>query len=203
MAPSQLTSSTWTIRFRHHRTTVLLPIDQSQSIASVKSDLFAALQQTTPTGRLSDATPLPDSPDDILLAKPNDINDAEAGWTRLRAEKGGKETPVARSKGKGKAGAAADGLEGETLKSLGIKDNALLAFKFVSSSKEEAKKAKSKSVFGGSADDDADELAGMDVDGEEDDGATAEQWDVVMPSWEDQYGVTNAGDAGALKEFDK
>jgi len=35
------------------------------------------------------------------------------------------------------------------------------------------------------------------VEDEEDD----EEWDVVIPSYEDAYGVENEGDVGGLKEF--
>lgn len=199
MAPTQPSPATWTIRFRLHKTTVLLPIDPLQPISSIKSDLWSALQQTSPDGTLSDSTPLPDSSDDILLARPIDINDAAAGWKALTVP-GGNDGGGggAAKKGKGKAG---EGLDAESLKSLGIKDNALLAFTFASSTQFRSQPAKNSRVGtdgGGSLDDDTDGMEGL----EDEDGETKEEWDVVMPGWEDQYGVVNVGDAGALKEFD-
>lgn len=200
MAPTQPISTMWTIRFRHGKTTVLLHVDPLQNIASIKAELWAVLTQTESTDSQTNAPSIPDSPDEILLARPLDINDATQGWKGLTVPETSNGTATkakasAKGKGKGREGAAVEGIDAESLKSLGIRDNALLAFKFVSSTSQSSHDEVPATDI--NADDEDEDM--NDTDGE---GARKESWDVIMPAWEDQYGVTNTGDAGALKEFE-
>jgi len=74
----------------------------------------------------------------------------------------------------------------ESVKAAGMRDNAVLAFRW----DEKGKKAVVEDE--GDGDEELD-LVGDDSEGEE--------WDVVLPSFEDQYGVDNEGDLGVQREF--
>lgn len=172
-------ATTWTLRLKHHKTTVLLHIDPLQTLSSVKSHLLTALQQTCPSNEISGRT-LPSNADDFALAKPQDVHDVSLGWERIDGVSEGDES--GKGKGKGRADWAKD-----TVKGAGVKDNGVLAFQWET---EEEKREREKKE---------------DAADEEDDLGLGEEkrweWDVVIPSWEDAYGVENQGDVGALKEF--
>jgi hypothetical protein len=81
----------WCLRFKLNRATILLHVDAQQTFGSIRAELLAALQATHPSGifkgTLRDGTPveypLPTTSEDIALAKPNDINDLNAGWETI------------------------------------------------------------------------------------------------------------------------
>lgn len=189
--------STWTVRFKRHKTTVLLHADSQETIASIKQELLNALRETSSDG-ITEGTPLPDRPEEIYLARPRDINDHSAGWKRVAdcqgAGRGRGRAVPSKGKGKEKEGSSRPpkGVDAESLKTLGFKDNAVLAFKFASEveSEGDAKKRKADAM-------EEDELT---FEGEDEDDIQ-EHWDVMIPKWEDQYGVENEGDVGAMKEF--
>ncbi|KAK3063164.1 hypothetical protein LTS18_002549 [Coniosporium uncinatum] len=164
--PIQPNSSTWTVRLKHHKTTIVLHIDPLQTLASLKEDLLLALQQTC-THQTLRGKQLPSAAGAFAIAKPRDPLDVARGWERLPAGK--------------KA-------DRESVKAAGLRDNAVLAFRW----DEKGKKA----VMGGEEEGDGDEGLGLDGDGRE-----GEEWDVVLPSFEDQYGVENEGDLGMQREF--
>ena len=122
---------TWTIRLKHHKTTVLLHVDALQTIATLKKELLAVLNEIAPNG-LNGHT-LPSSASDIRLAKPVDPLDLSQGWDTLDDGSNDDldnpfnmdENDVAKPKTK-------KVLESENLKAYGIKDNAVLAFRFKS-----------------------------------------------------------------------
>ncbi|KAF4312741.1 hypothetical protein GTA08_BOTSDO11856 [Botryosphaeria dothidea] len=148
-------STTWTLRFKHDKTTVLLHADALQTLTSIRTELLHALRETSPDGIAG--KPLPSDPQDIQLAKMKDTSDPDKGWVLLTGT-GGR----AGSKGKGKSGAG-DG----SLKAEGVKDNAVLAFRWgVSAGTKEA----------GEED--------MDI---EDEGGDEDGWDVAWPKYEDTY----------------
>lgn len=193
MTTAEPSPATWTVRFRYHRTTVLLHIDPLQSVASIKADLLSALRQTSPEGKLEGSIDLPESTEDIQLARPLDINDPSAGWRGLQVPDGNSAAGkgrIPKSKGKAKEGSDPVGLDAECLKSLGVKDNALLAFSFTTLRANGARKQPEDGT-----NDEGDDMA-------EDSEDEHESWDVVMPTWEDQYGVVNQGDSGAIKDFE-
>lgn len=195
MAPTVPSPSTWTIRFKHHKTTVLLHIEASQTISSIKEELLNVLKQTCPDGT-SEGTLLPESGEEIQLARPLDINDVSAGWRRLAAGDSVGKGKMSKGKGKEKAGSeiTAKGVDAESLKSLGFKDNAVLAFRFASEIEaEELSGRKTQTDVLGDEDDEM----GL----EEDEGDIKENWDVVIPTWEDQYGEETKGDVGAIPTF--
>ncbi|KAI9658964.1 MAG: hypothetical protein M1821_001924 [Bathelium mastoideum] len=176
MAPITLSPLTWTVRFKHHQTTVLLHVDPTQSFSTIKSELLHALQESHANG--VNGIALPSSPEDILLARPNDAMDPSAGWTGIDddaaladGDDDGEERNQGKNKGKAKRkmGGAADCMQGA-----GFKNGACLAFKF--------------------KDGDSDDW--VDVGG-----VREEKWDVLIPSYEDQFDVTQEGDVGVRPEF--
>ncbi|KAF2237134.1 hypothetical protein EV356DRAFT_496667 [Viridothelium virens] len=175
MAPITPSPLTWTIRFKCHKTTVLLHLDPTQSFSSIKAELLRALQESHPDG--INGTSLPLEFEDILLARPNDPMDANAGWTGIDNdaafvdddEDGEPKKGKGKGKGKGKTGTATDCMQGA-----GFKNGGCLAFKFKN----------------GDADD------WSDIGGVGD-----EKWDVLIPSYEDQFDVRQEGDVGVRPEY--
>lgn len=180
-APSPLT---WTLRLKHHKTTVLLHCDPLQTFRSIKTALLAALNETNPDGTLNNRV-LPSSPHEIILGRPVDLNNPEEGFLLGEWEKarGGLDAGESEGAGKGKGKRKSIAGEGtgakDCLKGAGLRDGAVLAFKW----------------------------GGKDEEGEEDEdvemrlGEKEENWDVIIPAYEDAYGVENTGDVGGRKEF--
>ncbi|EOD48444.1 hypothetical protein GTA08_BOTSDO11856 [Neofusicoccum parvum] len=116
MPAVQPSSTTWTLRLKYHKTTVLLHADALQTLSSVRAELLQALRETSPDGIAG--KPLPTNPGDLQLAKMKDTSDPEKGWALLTG------AATSGTKGKGKTGG-----EG-SLKAEGVKDNAVLAFRW-------------------------------------------------------------------------
>ncbi|KAK3052990.1 hypothetical protein LTR09_006054 [Extremus antarcticus] len=178
--PTAPTPRTWTLRFKHHRSTILLHIDPIQTLPSIRRDLLAALTQTNPTGTFNTHT-LPQNPDEILLAKPVDINDLSLGWETLASTS--TTDSETSGKGKGKASSTASSVtKGKNSlqdcpQGAGLRDGGVVAFKFKGQGGDE----------GGVRDtqeEDEDEI----VVAEEDRGPRRELWDVVVPTLEETYG---------------
>jgi hypothetical protein len=117
---------TWTIRLKHHKTTLLLHVSPMQTLTTLKEDLLAVLQERSSS--TFNNHPLPSSPSDILLAKPNDPFDLSQGWDALEEPDEledpfniDEDAPKPRTK---------KTTESENLKAYGVKDNAVLAFRF-------------------------------------------------------------------------
>ncbi|KAI7169217.1 hypothetical protein D0869_11572 [Hortaea werneckii] len=173
--PINLNSQTWTIRFKHQRTTVLLHVDPQQQLDSVRAELLKALGQVCPDGFLHGHR-LPDSEADILLAVPTDINDLNLGWDavdRDEAVENAIEEEKGSGKGKGKAGVtgkgkASAGRSSDCPQTVGFRDGGIVAFKF--RTQREAERD------GNMATDEA--LVS---------GGEKEQWDVVVPTLDETY----------------
>ena len=136
----------WTLRFKQHKTTILLFVQQSQPFDSIKRDLLEAIQATNIKEVNGNALPL--DPEDIELGVPRDKNDINKGWVPLKIP----EAEEADVKGKGvKKGSVLN----ESPLGAGLKDGAMLAFRFTKGAAED----------------------GMDLD---------EEWDVIMPSYDDE-----------------
>jgi hypothetical protein len=113
----------WTLRFKLHKTTVLLFVLESQSFTTIKSNLLAALKSTG-VKEINGKT-LPDSGEDIVFGVPVDKNNIEKGWVDLViTEPEDEERVVSLPKGVRKTV-----LNGSPL-GAGLKDGAMLAFKF-------------------------------------------------------------------------
>lgn len=130
---AQPTPSTWTLRLKSARTTVLLHIDPLSTFSFIKSSLLTAL---TETGfAQSDHTPsltLPSSPSAIQLGRPLDPLDPSAGFVLGEWETQPEDEEVAidegKGKGKGKAVRETGGMD--CAKGAGLKDGAVLAFRW-------------------------------------------------------------------------
>jgi hypothetical protein len=119
---------TWTIRLKHHKSTVLIHVEPLLTLSTLKEELLAILNDVAHSGYFN-GTKLPSSPSEILLARPVDPLEISLGWEPLEPEDE-PEDPfnIDEDAPKGKA----KKLESENLKAYGVKDNAVLAFKFKS-----------------------------------------------------------------------
>lgn len=178
----------WCLRFKLNRSTILLHVDALQTLSSVRAELLVALQATNPDGifkgTLRDGMPveypLPANPEDIVLAKPKDINDLNAGWETigdLNDELVFDEDVG--SKGKGKATAAAKASSknaNDCPQGAGLRDAGVVAFRF----RLPDEKARRQRLMDGDLD--VDEIAkdGMGIDDS--------PWDVIVPTMEETYG---------------
>lgn len=174
---------TWTLRIKNNRTTLLLHVDPLQKLSSVKSEILKAVQQTHPDGHLNGIT-IPTQAEDILLAKPIDINDLSVGWEPLEphADKLLEGGDSGKGKGKAVAGSSTSKKDGaknsakDSPQGAGLRDGGIVAFKF--RTERERMYAEWKRVDG---DEDGDES----MLAEEESG---EEWDVVVPTLEETYG---------------
>lgn len=142
----------WTLRFKQHKTTILLFVSQNQSFGSIKSDLLEAIKATG----IHDINgcALPTNPDDIMFGVPVDKNKPSKGWIDLEIpEIDGDEDAGGKSKGVRQSSV----LNASPL-GAGLKDGAMVAFKFR-------------------------EQGAEDVDN-----ADSNDWDVIIPSYDDEYG---------------
>nr|POE63030.1 hypothetical protein CFP56_03933 [Quercus suber] len=159
---------TWTLRFKHHRSTIILHVDPLQKFPLVRLELLKAIQQTSQNGQLNNVD-IPNDSNEILLAKLVDNNNLRAGWEQMEREEedlfNGEDV-----RGKGKAKASAKSTSRSTMKDCpqgaGLRDGSIVAFKFKSESQAEGQ----------------DTLDGESLVGE------PEVWDVVAPSMEETYG---------------
>ena len=118
----------WTLRFKQHKTTILLFVQQSQSFDSIKRDLLDAIKATNIKEINGNA--LPSDPEDIELGLPRDKNDVSRGWVPLKIP----EADEADVKGKGvKKGSVLN----ESPLGAGLKDGAMLAFRFTEGDAED------------------------------------------------------------------
>ncbi|RAL07528.1 uncharacterized protein BO97DRAFT_408978 [Aspergillus homomorphus CBS 101889] len=154
---SQPDPLSWTLLFKKHRTTVLLMLPPSETVAAAKNALLRSLQARGLTDINGDVIPVNAS--DIELGIPVDRNDLEKGWTRLEADDPDFNVADAPKRGAGKKAAGS-----LTLLAADLKNGQSIAFRFQKSTGEESEKNE--------------ELADQDL---EDPG-----WDVVLPAFEDE-----------------
>lgn len=142
----------WTLRFKQHKTTVLLFVTQGQSFTSIKADLLEAIRATGV--REINGKGLPTKSDDIILGVPIDKNDFSKGWVNLEIpELEGDET------GSKSKGVRKNSVLNASPLGAGLKEGSVLAFRF-------------KKVSG------EDEISTDDND-----------FDVIMPSYEEDTGM--------------
>ncbi|KAL9009322.1 MAG: hypothetical protein Q9173_005638 [Seirophora scorigena] len=108
-----------TLRFKKHKTTILLLVSRQESFTSVKARLQDAIKSTGVT-QIS-GQPLPQNADDIILGVPIDNNDPNRGWIDL-------EIPDIEDDGGKKA--KKQSVLNATPLGAGLKDGMVLAFKF-------------------------------------------------------------------------
>lgn len=114
----------WTLRFKLHKTTVLLFVDKTQSFSSIKSDLLNALGQRGLKDLNGEA--IPRDPEDIVFGLPVDKNDLSQGWVGLEIPSQEIEDENGSKK---KIGGKNSVLNASPL-GAGLKDGSVLAFKF-------------------------------------------------------------------------
>lgn len=131
---AQPTPSTWTLRLKSARTTVLLHADPLSTFASIKSALLTALRETG-FAQSSDgaAITLPSTPSAVQLGRPLDPLDPSAGFVLGEWEATDADDDVAIDEGKtssskGKGKKESSGLD--CPKGAGLKDGAVLAFRW-------------------------------------------------------------------------
>ena len=119
------TPSTWTLKFKRDKITVVLFVQPDQSFASIKQAFLEALEARKIT-RFEDQA-VPKSSNEIMFAKLRTVNDTESGWESLTPPSQGGDPSETRGSNKRKlsGGGRLDCPVG-----LGLKDGAILAFKF-------------------------------------------------------------------------
>lgn len=145
-------SQHWTLRFKQHKTTILLFVSPNQSFGSIKSELLEAIKATGI--RDLNGYALPANADGIIFGIPVDKNDPGKGWVGLNIpEIDGDEDAGDNSKSVRKGSVL-----NESPLGAGLKDGAMIAFKF----REEG--------------------------GEDADNPDRDNWEVIIPSYDDEYG---------------
>nr|POE92365.1 hypothetical protein CFP56_70436 [Quercus suber] len=174
MTPSiSISPRTWTLRFKHHRSTIILHVDPLQKFPLVRAELLKAIQQTNVGGQLN-GVDVPSDCDAILLAKLKDNNNLRSGWEQL--EKNDEDLFADDDmKGKGKAKAPAKSSNKSAVRDCpqgaGLRDGSMVAFKFKSEAQAE----------------------GNGILDDEPFLSEPETWDVVIPSMEETYGDQDEG----------
>ncbi|OKL56383.1 hypothetical protein UA08_08338 [Talaromyces atroroseus] len=130
----------WTLRFKKHKTTVLLMLPAQESIPSTKEKLHNALKSRNV--REINGDPVPENPADIEFGVPIDRNELEKGWVRLALQTGEAEHEGKNGAGRPKKGSLADSLQGAD-----IRDGQAIAFRFKRASGGEGDGAESDEDF--------------------------------------------------------
>ncbi|KAF3399189.1 hypothetical protein DPV78_006590 [Talaromyces pinophilus] len=122
MSPDPLS---WTVRFKKHKTTVLLMLPAQESIQSTKEKLHSALKARGLTQINGD--PIPEDPSEIEFGTPIDRNELEKGWIRLNVpvEENGDNATRKSGAGRPKKSSLTDSLQAAD-----IRDGQAIAFRF-------------------------------------------------------------------------
>ncbi|EED16570.1 conserved hypothetical protein [Talaromyces stipitatus ATCC 10500] len=122
MSPDPLS---WTLRFKKHKTTVMLMLPAQASIQSTKEKLHSALRSRGLSQINGD--PIPDDASQIEFGTPIDRNDLEKGWVRIdpKVDENGDSETKKPSAGRPKKGALTDSLQAAN-----IRDGQAIAFRF-------------------------------------------------------------------------
>lgn len=132
------TPRTWTLRFKHHSTTVLLEVEPLQKLPEVKTELLIALTETHPSGQINGYT-IPKNVDYVQLGRAVDRNNLKLGYVSIDKQEENGETP---GKGKGKVAAnattkaAASQLK-DCPQGAGFRNGDVVAFRFSDPSEEQ------------------------------------------------------------------
>lgn len=172
--------TTWTLRLKARKTTVLLHVDPLQTFASIKSQLHAALLETSlHDPHTNETIDLPASPSDIQLGRPVDRADPDGGFVLGEWEitpSDDEEDKDTKGKGKAKAKNTPAGVVKDCPKGAGLKDRDVLVFRWPGDG------------------------TGWENEGE--DASTGGMWGVKLASFEDSYGVQNGAELGSGGEFE-
>jgi len=152
ITPSPLT---WTLRFKHHKSTTLLHVDPLQSMDSMKSELLRALQIIHTNHRLPNGTAIPSKSSDVIFGIPVDVHDLSLGWKRVDADDDDFEDDA---QTKNKKSVRAAGFPKDNPTAAGLKDGSVVAYRFTTDGAQEDEG-----------------ISGVEED----------KWDVVLPSMDD------------------
>lgn len=161
MAPKP-TSQTLTLRLKHHKTTIFLHVERTQTFSSIASDLLETLTQRNPDGQFA-GRPVPSDPAAVKFGRCIDDSDPDAGWEEIptgASNDDGEEKQARRKSGDRRKSV----LEADCPNAIGLKDASMLAFRFVDLDPD-ARNGE------GDVTDGLDEKRG--------------QWDVVLPGFDD------------------
>ncbi|KAL8811679.1 MAG: hypothetical protein Q9223_001480 [Gallowayella weberi] len=114
-SPQQLT-----LRFKCHKTTILLLVSPHESLSSVKEKLLKAIKATQVVE--INGQPLPSDPDHVIFGVPADPNEPNGPWIEL-------EIPEPEDNTR-KKGSKKPGVLNATPTGAGLKDGSVLAFRF-------------------------------------------------------------------------
>lgn len=130
--PSKPSPATWTLRFKHSNSTILLEVDPLQKLSSVRTELLHALHESNPSGKINDHD-IPQNADDILLGRAIDRNKLALGYTDIDKDATESSADVS-DKGKAAVGAlkAKPGSSklSDCPQGAGFRDRDVVAFKF-------------------------------------------------------------------------
>ncbi|KAF2119762.1 hypothetical protein BDV96DRAFT_352960 [Lophiotrema nucula] len=176
------TTTTWTLRLKNRKTTVLLFVDPLETFASIKERLLDALKEAPlrdPDSK--EVVELPSDASHLQLGRPTDAMDPRSSfqlgeWEFNTSDDDGDVKGKGKAPGKGRPKKSEGDLAVESSKQCpkgaGLKDNSVLAFKWA----EE-----------------------YDAGDEDDPMGEAQYWPVQIASYEDLYGEQNEGDVGGGK----
>lgn len=116
-----LDSSTWTLRFKIHKTTVFLFVTPTQSFTSIKADLLEAIKATG-LKEINNIS-VPADPEDIIFGVAQDRKDPSRGWTGL-------EIPELDDLTGAKKGVRKGSVLNQTPQGAGLINGQAMAFKF-------------------------------------------------------------------------
>ncbi|KAF2090095.1 hypothetical protein K490DRAFT_54508 [Saccharata proteae CBS 121410] len=109
------TSLTWTLRLKHHRTTILIHADPLTTLSALRNELLHALRETERTGTLNGRA-LPADASAFELARPVDPADLDKGWIGLGTA--------------GATGGKKREREDENVKNADVRDGGVIAFRW-------------------------------------------------------------------------
>ncbi|CAF9918684.1 MAG: hypothetical protein HETSPECPRED_003832 [Heterodermia speciosa] len=136
MSPKEKTDpSQWTLRFKYHRTTIILLVAPTASFSTIKSSLLTSIRATGLTSIPPDPSPIPTSPDDVILGLPLDRNELDKGWIDLLIpEEDSTDTSGGQGAGKGKkekgTGVRKGSVLNESPLGAGLRDGDVVAFRW-------------------------------------------------------------------------
>ncbi|KAL8808207.1 MAG: hypothetical protein Q9182_000271 [Xanthomendoza sp. 2 TL-2023] len=120
MASEKPSPQHWTLRFKCHKTTILLLVSPHDSLSSIKEKLLQAIIATQVVE--INGQPLPSDPDHVIFGVPADTNEPDGSWIEL-------EIPEPEDDNR-KKGSKKSGVLNATPMGAGLKDGSVLAFRF-------------------------------------------------------------------------
>ncbi|KAK5081121.1 hypothetical protein LTR70_009354 [Exophiala xenobiotica] len=175
-----------TLLFKHHKSTTVLSIHPTQTLHSAKTTLLHVLASRNLTTLPGSATPLPSDPSALELGILADRRDPTKGFVYAEDRASIAQTV---SSSKKKTGAKSNQGPIETFADLELRDGAWVAYRLRTRVEVDA----DADAVGDEAPEDMDVDVDVDVSG-----SLNQQWDVVVPSYdeEEQEAADGSADMG-------